>query len=191
MAWIEARKRSDGGTSFLVRWRLGGSRAGRPQLETFGAGSDARNRARAEGFRDTVAAAGEQWPEGWVKGAGFVREQPPAEPAPGPPRSVLQVGTDYVAQMVDCSSGQRSRYRGQLRVLATVQVRGPRGTYRPFDAPIAAVTEDDIRAWPIGWDRSPKTRMQLARPARAQRVAAARAASKAANEPPATWYAVV
>ena len=84
MAWIEARKRSDGGTSFLVRWRLGGSRAGRPQLETFGAGSDARNRARAEGFRDTVAAAGEQWPEGWVK--------------------------------------------------------------------------DDIRAWLIGWDRSPKTK---------------------------------
>jgi hypothetical protein len=39
--------------------RLGGSRTGARQTETFGAGSDAQNRARAEGFLTMVTAAGE------------------------------------------------------------------------------------------------------------------------------------
>jgi hypothetical protein len=55
-------------TSYVVRWRLGGSRSGRKERETFGARTDARNKARAEGFREMVAAAGEFWPDAWVKG---------------------------------------------------------------------------------------------------------------------------
>ena len=39
MAWIEARKRGDGGTSYKVQWRLGGARSGPRQTETLGAGS--------------------------------------------------------------------------------------------------------------------------------------------------------
>jgi hypothetical protein len=73
MAWIEARKRGDCGSSYVVRWRLGGTRTGPRQTETFGAGSDEQNRARAEGFVKMVAAAGEDWPDGWVKGQGFVQ----------------------------------------------------------------------------------------------------------------------
>lgn len=157
MAWIEPKTRSDGGTSYSVRWRLGGSRSGRPQVETFGAGSDARNLARAEGFKQMVTAASEQWPQGWVKGAGFVREHAAADPTM-PPRSVEEVGLEYVGQIVDCSPGQRSRYRGQLRVLKGVDVRGQRGAYRPFDAHIDMVAEEDIKAWLIGWKRSLKTR---------------------------------
>ena len=36
MAYIEENVRADGGTSCVVRWRLGGSRTGRRQSETFG-----------------------------------------------------------------------------------------------------------------------------------------------------------
>ena len=60
MAWIEDKKRSDGGTSAIVRWRLGGTGSGGTQTETFGAGGDAQNQARAEGFKQMVAAAGER-----------------------------------------------------------------------------------------------------------------------------------
>jgi hypothetical protein len=35
MAWIQQKKRSDGGTSAAVRWRLGGARSGPMQTETF------------------------------------------------------------------------------------------------------------------------------------------------------------
>lgn len=57
MARVEPRKRADGGTSVMVRWRLGGRRDGMRQAETFGAGSDEPNTARAEGFKKMVEAA--------------------------------------------------------------------------------------------------------------------------------------
>src|SRR3712207_95519 len=62
MAWIEQKMRSDGGRLAVVRWRLGGSRPGRMQTETFGAGSDDQNLARAAGFKRMVEAAGQEWP---------------------------------------------------------------------------------------------------------------------------------
>ncbi len=159
MAYIEKERRSDGGTSFVVHWRLGGSRSGAKQRETFGAGADAQNRARAEGFRDMVALAGEMWPEGWVKGAGFVRHRSgEAVAVLEAPRSVQEVGLEYVDQIVDCSPGQRARYKGQIRTLKAVEVSGKRGRYRPFDQRIDLVTEDDVKAWLIGWPRSPKTK---------------------------------
>jgi integrase len=157
MAWIDAKKRADGGTSYNVRWRLGGTREGRRQTETFGAGTDAQNAARAEGFRQMVTAAGEHWPQDWVKGEGFVRDKPVEGPAE-PSRSLEEVGLEYVAQIVDCSPGQRARYRGQLRTLKLIEVPGPHGRYRPFDAPINSITEADIKIWLINWDRSLKTK---------------------------------
>ncbi len=159
MAYIEQERRSDGGTSYAVRWRLGGTRSGRKQRETFSAGTDAQNKARAEGFRDMVTAAGEFWPDGWVQGRGFVRER--TDESVGrleAPRSVEEVGLEYVDQIIDCSPGQRSRYKGQLRTLKAVEVRGKRGTYRPFDQRIDLVSEDDVKAWLIGWKWSLKTK---------------------------------
>jgi hypothetical protein len=41
------------------------------QTEAFGAGSDDQNLARAEGFKRMVEAAGQEWPDGRVKGEGF------------------------------------------------------------------------------------------------------------------------
>lgn len=158
MASIEERTRADGGTSCIVRWRAGGCRSGKRESETFGAGTDAQNRARAEGFRQMVSAAGEHWPDGWVKGAGFVREHGPDTGPTRAPRSVEEVGLEYVGQIVECSPGQRSRYRSQLRTLKGIEVRGQRSMCRPFDAKISTVTEDDIKSWLMGWERSLKTK---------------------------------
>ena len=63
MAWIEQKRRSDGGTSAMVRWRVVCNRSGRMQTETFGAVSDDQNLARAEGFKRMVEAAGQEWPD--------------------------------------------------------------------------------------------------------------------------------
>ncbi len=157
MAWIEQKQRSDGGISAIVRWRLGGAREGRMQTETFGAGSDDQNLARAQGFKRMVEAAGQEWPDGWVKGEGFVRPRSTDDPMKPPP-TVADLGEEYVRQIVDLSPGQRKRYLSQVRVICAVDVPGPSGTYRPFDRTVAQVKEADVKAWLIGWKRSLKTK---------------------------------
>lgn len=151
MAWIEQRRRTDGGVSVRVRWRLGGGRTGAFQVETFSAGTNAQNRARAEGFVKMVEAAGNHWPDGWVKGEGFVRS--PADHYVPPPH-FAEVAEEYVRQIVDLSPGQRMRYLSQVRVLTETEIRGT----RIFDRRIDAITEKDIKAWLISWDRSIKTK---------------------------------
>jgi integrase len=159
MAWIETKSRTDGGSSYIVRWRLGGTRGGKPQHETFSKASDERNLAQAEGFKRMVTAAGEEWPEGWVRGKGFIRDRSTVAPSAGlSSRSVEEVGSEYVDQLVDCSPGQRKRYHAQLRLLKDLDIQGTSGPYRPFDAAINKVTEDDVKAWLIGWKRSLKTK---------------------------------
>ena len=153
MAWIEKRKRGDGGVSARVIWRLGGARDGARQVETFSVGTDAQNLARADGFKKMVDAAGQRWPDGWVRGEGFVRPPGEADPLQAPPRFV-DIGEDYVRQIVDLSPGQRKRYLGHLRVLERTPVRGA----LLFTKPVTAITEADLKDWLIGWDRSLKTK---------------------------------
>lgn len=155
MAWIEKRQRTDGGVSVRVKWRLGGGRTGPFQIETFSAGSDAQNLARAEGFQKMVEAAGQYWPEGWVKGEGFVRartEESRYEATPTP--TFAAIGEQYVRQIVELSPGQRKRYLAQIQTLADIEVRG----VRVFDQAIDAIIERDIKAWLIDWDRALKTK---------------------------------
>ena len=123
MAWIEKRRRGDSGVAARVIWRLGGTRDGAKQVETFSAGTDAQNLARADGFKKMVDAAGQYWPEGWVKGEGFVRPKGESDPLTAPPRFDV-IGGTYVRQIVDLSPGQRKRYLGQLKVLASTRIRG-------------------------------------------------------------------
>ncbi|MDQ3306802.1 MAG: site-specific integrase [Actinomycetota bacterium] len=152
MAWIEKKMRSDGGVSARVVWRLGGTRGGAYQSETFSAGTDAQNVARADGFKKMVDAGGHRWPDGWVKGEGFVR---PAgtDPLTAPPRFV-DLGEEYVRQIVDLSPGQRKRYLGHLKVLGETRVRAS----LLFTKPVTAITEADLKEWLIDWDRSLKTK---------------------------------
>ena len=85
MAWIEQHRRADGNLTARVIWRPGGTRDATRLWETFGAGSDAQNLARADGFKRMVEAAGQRWPDGWVKGEGFVRPLDVADPMTPPP----------------------------------------------------------------------------------------------------------
>jgi hypothetical protein len=153
MAWIEKRHRSDGAVSTRVVWRLGGARDGAYQCETFGAGSGAQNLARADGFKKMVDAAGQRWPDGWVKGEGFVRPKGESDPLKAPPRFV-DIGEEYVRQIVDLSPGQRKRYLGHLHVLAATPERGS----LIFTRPVTSIQESDIKEWLIDWDRSLKPR---------------------------------
>jgi len=73
VARIEERKRADGGISYRVWWRLGGTRDGAPQTETF------TTPERAASFKLDVEDAGQRWPQGWVKGYGY-RQVDPSTP---------------------------------------------------------------------------------------------------------------
>jgi hypothetical protein len=141
MAWIEKKKRRDGGISARVVWRLGGTRDGAYQSETFAAGGDAQNLARADGFKKMVDAAGQRWPDGWVRGEGFVRPVG-ADPLTPPPRFV-DIGAEYIRQIVDVSPGQRKRYLGHLKVLEATRVRGS----LLFTKPVTGMTDGDLRGW--------------------------------------------
>jgi len=152
MAWIEQRTLGDGTTSAHVYWRLGGVRGGPRQVETFSAGSDDQNLARAEGFKRMVDAAGQRWPDGWVRGEGFVR--PNSDDHYSPPPAFVEVAEAYARQIVDISPGHRKRILSQVRILTATEIRGE----RPFDRDITAISEADIKTWLIGWDRSLKTK---------------------------------
>ena len=142
MAWIEQRRRADGGLTARVIWRLGGGRDAVRVSETFSVGSVAQNLARADGFKRMVEAGGERWPDGWVKGEGFVRPPDVADPMTPPP-SFDKIGQEHVRQIVDLSPGQRKRYVGQLQVLAGTSVRGS----FVFAALVTAIGEAQLKTW--------------------------------------------
>jgi hypothetical protein len=100
MAWIEQHRRADGGLTARVIWRPGGARDATRVWETFGAGSDAQNLARANGFKRMVEAAGQRWPDGWVKGEGFVRPPDVADPE-NAARAVLNGQANAVPKNAD------------------------------------------------------------------------------------------
>lgn len=152
MVWIEKHKRSDNVVSAYVVWRLGGRRDGEKQFEAFSAGTSEQNLARAEGFQKMVVAGGSYWPDGWVKGEGFVRPNggDPTAEAPAFPT----IGEEYIRQIVDITPGQRKKYLSQVRVLASLEVRGR----LPFAQPVSAISEPEVKAWLIDWDRALKTK---------------------------------
>ena len=153
MAWIEQVRRGDGGLTVRVIWRPAGGRETPRVWETFGAGSDAQNLARADGFKRMVEAAGQRWPDGWVRGEGFVRPRDVTDPLIPPP-AFNAIGEEYVRQIVDLSPGQRKRYLGQLKVLAGTSVRGS----LVFAGPVTGIDEAQLKSWLIDWDRSLKTK---------------------------------
>jgi hypothetical protein len=74
----------------------------------------------------------------------------PVAPSPG---QCLDLGLlEEVA--VDLSPGQRKKYLGHLKVLATTEVRGS----LVFTRPVTEIGEADLKEWLIGWDRSLKTK---------------------------------
>jgi hypothetical protein len=99
-----------------------------------------------------VDAAGQRWPDGWVRGEGFVRPAC-ADPLTAPPWFV-DLAEGYVRQIVDLSPGQRKRYLGHLKVLESTRVRGS----VLFIKPVTSIHEADLEDWLIDWDRSLRTK---------------------------------
>jgi integrase len=158
-AWITSKVRAgDGVTSYYVRWRAGGERDGKREVETFSKFSSAVNRRNAEQFKASVDLAGQQWPAGWVKGVGPVRPETVEPVPPVPVRTFEQVGLDHVESRLDITPGQRKRYKQQIRTLKSTGFEAAGGqVYFPFDQPIAAITHDDIVLWRRHSDQALKT----------------------------------
>lgn len=131
MAQIVARKRTDGGRSFQVRWRLGGARGGAWQSETF------RSRDRAEAFRLDVEEANHSWPRGWIKGEGYVRRSADA-------KTLANVVQDYLALQdrrvalgrVKAYTVYRYRRNCELHLLPTLG-----------DIPFSYITDAEVSDW--------------------------------------------
>src|SRR5215218_6891016 len=123
MAWIEQRRRADGGVTARVFWWPSGCRDAPRDWETSSAGRAAQNLARADSFKRMVEAAGQRWPDGWMKGEGFVLPPDAADPMTPPP-GFDRIGEEYVRQIVDLSPGSGSGTSASCRVLARPPVRG-------------------------------------------------------------------
>jgi hypothetical protein len=149
VASLEVRPRADGGKSVRVVWR----EDGRKQSEKFAAGSSPLRDAQR--FKALVEEAGDRWPRGWTPGLGFtLRPVRGVEPTP-----LLDFGLRYIDQL-SIRPGQRKRYRAQLHLLASLELRKPTGsgTYRPFGRNVEDVTPEDVRLWLSRWDRALKTK---------------------------------
>jgi integrase len=153
-AWITSRPRkSDGVTSYYVRWRDGGARDGVREVETFSARDSSTNKLNAELFAARVNSAGQHWPAGWVKGVGDVAAQPDvaavaAEPVP----TFVAFAERYVDTKTDITPGTRRTYKRYARKLAEVALIDDAGeVYFPFAGPIDAITRDDIVRWRRQW----------------------------------------
>jgi integrase len=103
MATIVARKRSDGSTGYKVQWRLGGSRSGPWQSETFD------DRRAAAKFQVQVEAHGHRWPDGWVKGLGFTEHDPVVDETP-----LVEFGTAYIRRLTKAGPHTQTTYLKQL-----------------------------------------------------------------------------
>jgi hypothetical protein len=67
-----------------------------------------------------VEAAGNRWPEGWVRGYGYG-----STPEATTTTDFESCGLAYVAQIVELTPGQRSRYQSQIRTLAGLVLLEP------------------------------------------------------------------
>jgi integrase len=113
VASIRTRRRADGGRSYEVRWRLGGTADGTEQSETI-----RDDKIKARNFKQDVEDAGHQWPEGWVKGVGYVQRAPEPEPEPAQPHLLTDFGREYVDQLTGVGPDTRSDYVGMIDRLA-------------------------------------------------------------------------
>lgn len=121
MATVKTRRRADGSTSYRVVWRAGGTRDGAWESETFdGKGAAGR-------FRRDVDLAGQQWPPGWAKGAGYqaplvATPGPAATPEPPPSPLFVDFARTYVRDLTGVTPATRHRY-DRMVLLVTEQLR--------------------------------------------------------------------
>lgn len=134
MASLVTRPRKDGTTAYKVQWRLGGSRDGLWQSETFD------DRRQALRFQTLVEAHGHLWPTGWTKGWGFAAAPEPPAAVVGTPLASL--ATAYVRRLTSVGPDCQTRYLSQVDRLDSWI------TEATGKVPIVeAFTSDDDRDW--------------------------------------------
>lgn len=127
-----ARPRADGGTTYQVKWRLGGTRAGSWASESF------TSERAAIRFGLDVEDAGKQWPDGWVKGHGFVTEDD-APPTP----TFRTVADDYWVQQ------SRRVRRGKVKPYTLQRDQRSLDLHMAalLDRDFASIEDNDIADW--------------------------------------------
>ena len=131
MASIVNRRRKDGTIGYKVQWRLGGSRTGPWQSETFD------DRRAAAKFQAQVEANGHRWPEGWVKGVGFATRVPTADEVP-----LVEFGTAHIRRLTKAGPHTQTTYLKQLSRIGTQLSELKRVT-----PTVQNVTSDDDQDW--------------------------------------------
>lgn len=133
MATLVARRRKDRTTGYRVQWRRGGG-DGPWQSETFD------DRRAAAKFQVQVEACGHQWPDGWVKGVGYVTV--PAEEPAVAEQCLATFATDYVRRLTSTGPDTQTKYLRQIAYLVAwlTEVKGVAPT-------VENVTADDDRDW--------------------------------------------
>jgi integrase len=145
MASVVTRTHRSGERTYKVQWLLGGRRGAPWQSETF------VDRRAALKFAALVDAAGQRWPDGWVKGVGF--GEAPEEASVEHP--LLEFATAYVRRLTSAGPDTQTKYVQQLtsldRWLTEIKRCPPT---------VENVTSDDDRDWIVARRRagaSPKT----------------------------------
>jgi integrase len=131
MASIVNRRRKDDTIGYKVQWRLGGSRSGPWQSETFD------DRRAAAKFQVQVEANGHRWPDGWVKGVGFTDRPPVADEIP-----LVEFGTAHIRRLTKAGPHTQTTYLKQLNRIG-VQL----GEIKRITPTIQNVTSDDDQDW--------------------------------------------
>ncbi len=93
MAQLITNKLSDGTESYTVKWRLGGTREGKPQRQAL------NSITRAARFKQMVQDAGHQSPGGWIKGHGFA--EAPEEKQEEVATPLLDYALRFIGEILD------------------------------------------------------------------------------------------
>ncbi|MFJ6935672.1 tyrosine-type recombinase/integrase [Streptomyces sp. NPDC101132] len=146
MASVHPRKNRAGEiTSYQVKWRDGGTRAGAQQSESF------EDETAAGVFKEAVDDAGQHWPPGWVKGRGYIAAETAAEDA-----YRFRV---YARRVIENRTGIEERYR------AACQKELEKWIYPTFgECDVRSVEHfsgDTIKAWVRVLERTRVTRGRM------------------------------
>ncbi len=135
MATIRERPQKDGSITYTVLWRAAGKRTGKQESEIF------TDPTHAETFRGLVNMQKQNWPPGWVRGQGFVQQ----EPAKGADMPLTEWAHHVVSKRNGLEGRTRWKYERAIDIHLTRVVHTTARGEMP--ATVANVTADDISDW--------------------------------------------